>query len=64
MLKSPKLTLFLVIVLIAALVVDVTQIKEEFDVLNVLIDKVSKTKSQMKKEIEEKLNEKPVEVAA
>ena len=64
MLKSPKLTLFLVIVLIAALVVDVTQIKEEFDVLNVLIDKVSKTKSQMKKEIGEKLNEKPVEVAA
>lgn len=64
MLKSPKLTLFLVIVLIAALVVDVTQIKEEFDVLNVLIDKVSKTKSQMKKDMEEKLNEKPVEVAA
>jgi acid phosphatase family membrane protein YuiD len=64
MLKSPKLTLFLVIVLIAALVVDVTQIKEEFDVLNVLIDKVSKSKSQMKKEMEEKLNEKPVEVAA
>lgn len=50
MLKSPKLTAFLTLLLISAVVVDVYQIKHEFESLNEQAENLSKPKPRVKKE--------------